>query len=288
MWGRSVFDNIRKFLQFQLTVNAVALTLTFICAVTGNEPPLNAVMMLWVNLIMDTMGALALGTEPPSAKLLQRRPCKRNASLISNKMYRNITIQFLFQLTLLCYLLLNGASHFNVVEDSKEHLTVIFNTFVFCQVFNELNARSIGDEMNVFKGLYRSPLFLSIIIFTVIAQYGIIEYGGDFVRTTHLTTDQWIKCILLGSLSLPLGGIMRLLPVRDSASDFAIMSDLIKTNRNKAMHGQISEKVRQATTEPGDGFSVSFFVWFIVVTILPVVVMHRFEEHWHLLPASMK
>ena len=165
---------------------------------------------------------------------------------------------------------------------------MIFNTFVFCQVFNELNARSIGDEMNVFKGLYRSPLFLSIIIFTVIAQYGIIEYGGDFVRTTHLTTDQWIKCILLGSLSLPLGGIMRLLPVRDSASDFAIMSDLIKTNRNKAMHGQISEKVRQATTEPGDGFSVSFFVWFIVVTILPVVVMHRFEEHWHLLPASMK
>lgn len=61
MWGRSVFDNIRKFLQFQLTVNVVALTLTFVSAVTGNEPPLNAVMMLWVNLIMDTMGALALG-----------------------------------------------------------------------------------------------------------------------------------------------------------------------------------------------------------------------------------
>ncbi len=61
IWGRSVFDNIRKFLQFQLTVNVVALTVTFISAVFGFDPPLNAVMMLWVNLIMDTMGALALG-----------------------------------------------------------------------------------------------------------------------------------------------------------------------------------------------------------------------------------
>src|SRR5690348_14365311 len=106
MWGRSVFDNIRKFLQFQLTVNVVALTLTFISAVTGNEPPLNAVMMLWVNLIMDTMGALALGTEPPSPTLLQRMPYKRNASLINNKMLRHIIIQFIFQMALLCYLLL--------------------------------------------------------------------------------------------------------------------------------------------------------------------------------------
>src|SRR3569833_2942651 len=86
MWGRSVFDNIRKFLQFQLTVNVVALTLTFLSATTGREPPLNAVMMLWVNLIMDTMGALALGTEPPSPSLLSRKPYLRSASLVSNKM----------------------------------------------------------------------------------------------------------------------------------------------------------------------------------------------------------
>ena len=93
VWGRSVFDNIRKFLQFQLTVNVVALTVTFISAVFGFDPPLNAVMMLWVNLIMDTMGALALGTEPPSPSLLNRRPYKRDASLISNVMWRNILVQ---------------------------------------------------------------------------------------------------------------------------------------------------------------------------------------------------
>lgn len=82
-WGRSVFDNIQKFLQFQLTVNVVALTITLVSAINGSEPPLNAVMMLWVNLIMDTMGALALGTEPPSPDLLKRRPYKRNARCLS-------------------------------------------------------------------------------------------------------------------------------------------------------------------------------------------------------------
>ena len=114
MWGRSVFDNIRKFLQFQLTVNVVALALTFASALTGYQLPLNAVMMLWVNLIMDTMGALALGTEPPSPALLERRPYRRNASLISYPMIRNIAIQSIFQLILLCYLLLYGAQDFGV------------------------------------------------------------------------------------------------------------------------------------------------------------------------------
>jgi calcium-translocating P-type ATPase len=267
MWGRSVFDNIRKFLQFQLTVNVVALTLTFVSAVTGNEPPLNAVMMLWVNLIMDTMGALALGTEPPSPTLLQRRPYKRNASLINNKMLRHITIQFLFQMALLSYLLLLGASHFDTIAGSKVHLTIIFNTFVFCQVFNEINARSIDDTMNVFKGLYKNGLFVGIILFTVVAQWGIVEYGGEFVRVVPLTEDQWIKCVLLGSLSLPLGGLMRLIPVAENKRDFAAVSKLIKVSRKR-------------TVKRSSGLSFSFFVWLVVATALPVITYHRFEEHW--------
>merc|ERR1719384_722698 len=105
LWGRSVFDNIRKFLQFQLTVNVVALTITFLSAVLGYEPPLNAIMMLWVNLIMDTMGALALGTEPPGKRLLDRRPYRRDASLINWPMWRNILVQATYQLGLLIFLL---------------------------------------------------------------------------------------------------------------------------------------------------------------------------------------
>jgi len=273
MWGRSVFDNIRKFLQFQLTVNVVALSLTFISAVTGNEPPLNAVMMLWVNLIMDTMGALALGTEPPSPTLLQRMPYKRNASLINNKMLRHITIQFLFQMVLLCYLLLIGAEHFGTYTGSKQHLTIIFNTFVFCQVFNEVNARSIDDTMNVFKGLFQNGLFIAIILFTVVAQYGIVEFGGEFVRTVSLTHDQWIKCVLLGALSLPLGGLMRLIPVPANVKDFAQVSDLIKINRKKS--------AGKTSLSKGDAnFTPSFFVWLVVVSVIPLVTYQNFEPHW--------
>jgi magnesium-transporting ATPase (P-type) len=107
-WGRCVYDNIRRFLQFQLTVNVVALLLVFIGCAAGFDPPLNAVMMLWVNLIMDTLGALAIGTEPPTDDLLERRPYKRSAFLLSRPMIRNILTQSAAQLVLLLTLLFAG------------------------------------------------------------------------------------------------------------------------------------------------------------------------------------
>lgn len=275
MWGRAVFDNIRKFLQFQLTVNVVALTLTFISALTGKEPPLNAVMMLWVNLIMDTMGALALGTEPPSVTLLQRKPYKRSASLINNSMARNIAVQFLFQMLLLTYLLLIGADHFGTVNESKQHITIVFNTFVFCQVFNEINARSIGNEMNIFKGIVKNPLFIVIILFTVAAQYIIVQHGGDFVKTAPLNPDQWLKCIALGALSLPLGGVMRLIPVPENTNDFAPISPLLKSSCESQQKKHNNNK-----DENNSGFRFSFLVWFLVVTAIPLVVYQNFQEHW--------
>jgi YafQ family addiction module toxin component len=113
-WGRCVFDNIRKFLQFQLTVNVVALLIVFIGAVVGFGEPLNAVQLLWVNLVMDTMGALALGTEGPTPELLQRRPYKRSSSLISRPMWRNILVQSAFQIVLLLILIFVGADMFDI------------------------------------------------------------------------------------------------------------------------------------------------------------------------------
>lgn len=270
MWGRSVFDNIRKFLQFQLTVNIVALTLTFLSALTGHEPPLNAVMMLWVNLIMDTMGALALGTEPPSPLLLYRRPYKRNASLINNKMMRNIAVQFLFQMTMLGYLLFEGANDFETVEGSRQHFTIIFNAFVFCQVFNELNARSIGDDIDVFHGLSKNLLFIQILAFTVVAQFVLVQFGGDFVRTAPLTQNQWVKCFVLGSLSLPLGGFMRLIPIFESERDFAEVSPLIKQAQGKV-------NIAAPRTSP---FQLSFLLWLAVVGLAISASYYEFADKW--------
>ena len=221
LWGRSVFDNIRKFLQFQLTVNVVALTITFLSAVAGYKPPLNAVMMLWVNLIMDTMGALALGTEPPALGLLERRPYKRDASLISRPMWRNILVQASYQLGLLLFLLQRGPSLFGCVEGSVHHFTIIFNAFVFCQVFNEFNAREIGDIFNPFKALWKSPMFMAVIFFTVFVQWAIVEYGGDFTQTCPLTLDEWKITCMLGAISIPVGFLMRQIPVSEDPDTFA-------------------------------------------------------------------
>ncbi|ELP83478.1 plasma membrane calcium-transporting atpase, putative, partial [Entamoeba invadens IP1] len=108
LWGRCVFDNIRKFLQFQLTVNVSALALCVIGSIFIGESPLNALQMLWVNLIMDTMAALALGTEKPTPSLLNRKPYGKYDSLISNYMIRNITIQTLYQLACMLPLIFAG------------------------------------------------------------------------------------------------------------------------------------------------------------------------------------
>jgi len=306
LWGRSVYDNIRKFLQFQLTVNLVALSLVFISACSGVVTPLNAVQMLWVNLVMDTMGALALATEPPTPSLLNRKPYKRSSSLISWPMWRNILVQSAFQLSLLLILLFKGPAIFNVpagepckrwgvvssgkywdvntrskIDASKatqsiaitcedfrsicppdadtfngecylntktfpnstisfkftdlkdyetdclkcskydyRHGTVIFNTFIWCQIFNEYTARDIFDEWNFFKGIFNNLTFLYVSIFTVGAQIFLVEVGGDFVRTSHLNAIQWLICIGLGFIGSILGILMRFIPVKEDPSTF--------------------------------------------------------------------
>ena len=106
IYGRNIYDNIRKFLQFQLTVNICACLIVFICACIGNETPLTPIQMLWVNLIMDSLGSLALATEPPYEELLKRVPTKRNESIINGKMWKHIIIQSVIQITILLILYL--------------------------------------------------------------------------------------------------------------------------------------------------------------------------------------
>ncbi len=144
MWGRSVNDAVKKFLQFQLTVNVTAVFLTFITAVSDDkeEAVLSPVQLLWVNLIMDTFAALALATDPPTPDLLDRNPEPRNAPLISLDMWKMIIGQSVFQLVITLLLFYSGPDILNLdVHVNKERMTmrtVIFNTFVFLQIFNEI------------------------------------------------------------------------------------------------------------------------------------------------------
>ena len=106
IYGRNIYDNIRKFLQFQLSVNFCACLIVFICACIGNETPLTPIQMLWVNLIMDSLGSLALATEPPYEELLQREPTRRSESIINGRMWKHIVMQSLIQIIILLILYL--------------------------------------------------------------------------------------------------------------------------------------------------------------------------------------
>jgi Cation transport ATPase len=167
------------------------------------------------------MGALALGTEPPASNLLGRRPYRRDASLINLPMWRNILAQASYQLGLLIFLLQKGPEIFGCDSGSTHHFTIIFNAFVFCQVFNEFNAREIGDVFNPFKNLCQSPMFLAVIMFTIFAQWVIVEFGGDFTQTRPLTFEEWKVTLMLGAVSIPVGFVMRLIPVNENPESFA-------------------------------------------------------------------
>lgn len=228
-------DNIRKFVQFQLTVNIVALSIAFIGACSGDGQPLTAVQLLWVNLIMDTFAALALGTEHPDVRLLKRRPYKLHAFIISPVMWRNIAFQAALQVLILLLILymrhfIPAYNHplFNAAgirvkdrDDNNEwqtishlqHYTMIFNTFVFLQLFNEINSRKVNAEYNVFEKMFVNPIFSLIWVITVAVQALLVEFGSSFSQTTGLTGYMWLFCILVGASSLLVGAVQRLIPV---------------------------------------------------------------------------
>ncbi|KAM3740935.1 hypothetical protein ACB098_08G136800 [Castanea mollissima] len=209
-WGRCVYNNIQKFIQFQLTVNVAALVINFVAAVSAGKVPLTAVQLLWVNLIMDTLGALALATEKPTEELMTKPPVGRTEPLITNIMWRNLLAQALYQIIILLTLQFKGESIFGVTE--KVNDTLIFNTFVICQVFNEFNARKL-EKKNVFKGIHRNKLFLGIIAITIVLQVVMVEFLKKFADTERLNWGQWGVCIGIGIVSWPIGCIVKWIPV---------------------------------------------------------------------------
>lgn len=216
-WGRSVYANIQKFIQFQLTVNVSALLINVIAAFSSGTVPLNAVQLLWVNLIMDTLGALALATEPPTNHLMHRHPVGRRTPLVTNIMWRNIIIQAVYQVLVLLVLNFDGERILHLKKHnrelaSKEKNTIIFNAFVFCQVFNEFNARK-PDEVNVFSGVTRNRIFMGIIGISIVTQVLIIQFLGNFASTVKLNWKMWLVSIAIGFISWPLAAVGKFIPV---------------------------------------------------------------------------
>ncbi|XP_039800415.1 probable calcium-transporting ATPase 6, plasma membrane-type isoform X3 [Panicum virgatum] len=219
-WGRAVYLNIQKFVQFQLTVNIVALVVNFVSACIVGTAPLTAVQLLWVNMIMDTLGALALATEPPNDEMMKRPPVRRGHSFITRVMWRNILGQGLYQLLVLGTLMFAGKRILKIEDPYADRTinTLIFNSFVFCQVFNEINSREM-EKINVFRGIFKNWIFISISTATVLFQVIIVEFLGTFANTVPLSWELWLVSVILGSVSMIVAVILKCIPVESRKTD---------------------------------------------------------------------
>ena len=226
MWGRSVNDAVAKFLQFQITVNITAVVLAFVSAVSSPDghSVLSAVQLLWVNLIMDTFAALALATDAPTEKILDRKPTPKRAALITTNMWKMIIGQAIYQLVVTFVLYFAGSSILGYSKSDTllqtELDTIVFNTFVWMQIFNEFNNRRLDNKLNIFEGVHRNAYFIVINIIMVGGQVMIIFVGGAAFQIKRIGGTQWAICILCALPCLLWAIVLRYIPDRYAAVVF--------------------------------------------------------------------
>lgn len=169
LYGRNIYDNVRKFLQFQLTVNVAACIVVFIGAVFLSDEAMTAVQMLWVNLIMDTLAALALATEPPSDVLLERAPYSRHDKIINAVMWRNIFGNAFYQIVALLVLIFDGARIFNLQNYDKEEPFFVTESWATENQYNENTVLATLADDAIQSGVFNLPTE-KCILFTIVFQ----------------------------------------------------------------------------------------------------------------------
>ncbi|PRT54979.1 Calcium-transporting ATPase 2 [Wickerhamiella sorbophila] len=219
-WGRTVNDAVKKFLQFQLTVNVTAVALTFITAVASsdNESVLTAVQLLWVNLIMDTLAALALATDAPVDSVLDRAPDNRKKSLITPTMWKIIFGQAFFQLAVTLTLhfaspyIWGIAGHPHDSRKDTQLSAMIFNTFVWMQFFQLFISRRLDNKQNFLEGIGQNYYFIVVVCIIGGFQVLIMFVGGAAFSIRRQTGAMWAVALICGFCSIPWGMVLRQIP----------------------------------------------------------------------------
>jgi len=250
VYGRNVYDSIRKFLQFQLTCNVVAVFMTLIGGVVLKDSPLNPIQMLWVNLIMDSFASLALATESPDrVKLLNRAPYPKGSSIITKMMLINIITQSIFQICVLNIIIFYGDEMFGVPSDREfehyqwnevngYHFTIFFNIFVYLQIFNSINSRKLlKTELNIFSGILGNWLYLVIQLIILSGQVIMVTFGGRALRTHALSFSQHLTCMAIASLSLIVNFLVKMSPVGDDEESQASGDKTTRLGSHKTLRG---------------------------------------------------
>ena len=207
MWGRSLYQNIQRFILFQLTINVVACIIAMTGPFIGIKFPLTVIQMLWVNLIMDTFAALALATEPPHWSVMKSKPRNPKEFIVSKEMTKNIftvgIIFLIFLMGMIFYFQKDGITDYE--------LSIFFTTFVMLQFWNLFNARCLGLTQSALKGFLKNVGFVIIALAIFIGQILIVQLGGEFFRTVPLSLKDWL--IITGGTSIVLwtGELWRLI-----------------------------------------------------------------------------
>ena len=291
LWGRCVNDNVRKFLQYQLSINFPCIVLTIVGSLASDrsKEPFTPVQLLWMNVIMDTLAAVALGSESPDEKILQRDPVFQEADLISNKMTAFIGLGGAFQIGIIFLHMFSShvwletfegpAALCNVPDNSvgslpaqwlacsaactkqggvfvdnrwcqqgDHHSTIIFNVFIWMQIFNIFNARYLYTGINPFSGIQRSLKLCLVVLAIAGFQVFAVEAAGPFMQTTSLSWKQWLVCIAFGASTLPIGLLIRLIPVADEIPQEVVIKveHRIRINRLKVIVMKFFRKTKDS------------------------------------------
>jgi Ca2+-transporting ATPase len=209
-WGRSLFENIQRFLQFQLTINVSALVTYLLATLFFQvESPFTVLQLLWINVIMDTLASLALCSEPPLAHVMVQPPKKRDDDIVTPAMITTILSTASFFVVAMLGLLISV----KVVTPQGtwliHHEGLFFSVYVFFQVWNLVNCRSLTPEQSGLSGLWRNPIFIAVACGVAIGQIIIVTFAGPIFKVKPLGPLEWLAVIAGTSSILVFGEIVR-------------------------------------------------------------------------------
>ncbi|MCL1939600.1 MAG: calcium-translocating P-type ATPase, PMCA-type [Desulfovibrionaceae bacterium] len=200
LYGRTIFNNIRKFIIFQLTVNVAAVLICFVSPLLGMDPPLTIIQILWINLIMDTLAALAFGGEPALQRFMQEKPKRRDEALVSKSMWTSIGVGSLYTFAVSLWFIQSRAVHGFFRED-KYLMTGYFTFFVFAAIFNALNART--ERMDLFGRIMENKGFIWVMALIAAIQIALTHWGGAILHCYGLTAGEWLLVLALAAMIIP-------------------------------------------------------------------------------------
>jgi magnesium-transporting ATPase (P-type) len=204
LYGRTIYNNIKKFIVFQLTINISAVLISFIAPFVGIEHPLTITQILWINLIMDTLAALAFGGEPALKRYMKERPKTRGESILTKDMISQILTDGLFITAMAFVFMLSPlvSGQFRPTDGSANYLmTGFFAVYVFFAVFNAFSART--DRFNIFENITVNKNFLRVMGLIVVIQAGLVYLGGAIFNCYGLTGFEWLWVIGIALLIVP-------------------------------------------------------------------------------------